>query len=127
MHRVTMYPSGGAPEGKMPKVKGLPATQFTGTRPKLPDLFTRYSEQVQAEFCSILPNGSMELSDPFRYHLGWADESGERLLGGILVGDAEQYGDLLLANREGLPVPEKIEEMKELTKPFWERSGVGVC
>ncbi|MFB3092754.1 MAG: polyprenyl synthetase family protein [Dehalococcoidia bacterium] len=63
----------------MPKVKGLPAAQFTGTRPKLPDLFTRYSEQVQAEFCSILPNGSMELSDPFRYHLGWADESGERL------------------------------------------------
>ena len=63
----------------MPKVKGLPAAQFTGTRPELPDLFTRYSEQVQAEFCSILPNGSMELSDPFRYHLGWADESGERL------------------------------------------------
>ncbi len=36
---------------------------------------------------------------------------GRRLLGGILVGDAEAYPQLLLAAREGRPVPERPHEL----------------
>ncbi len=36
---------------------------------------------------------------------------GRRLLGGILVGDAQAYPHLLLATREGRPVPERPHEM----------------
>ena len=39
------------------------------------------------------------------------DVDAGRLVGGVLVGDASQYGRLLQLAREGAPLPEKLEEL----------------
>ena len=41
----------------------------------------------------------------------WSSEDGTRLLGGILVGDAEDYGTLLQMMQNGLPLPANPEQL----------------
>ena len=52
---------------------------FTEAGSALPGPLTSYGARVQEELGSVLPNGGMELSGPFRYHLGWADRQGRFL------------------------------------------------
>ena len=51
----------------------------TKDRPKPPGPLTHYGGGIQSALGEILPNGSLRLSGPFRYHLGWADQQGRFL------------------------------------------------
>ena len=63
----------------MLKIKGLQVDRTMGTRRPLPDLFTRYGDQMQAELSRAMPEDDPELYGVLRYHLGWANQAGETL------------------------------------------------
>ena len=63
----------------MQSTTGPQDVQLTESGSELPGSLTCYGTMMQAELGSVLPNGSMELSGPFRYHLGWADRQGRFL------------------------------------------------
>lgn len=49
---------------------------------KLPAIFDRYRQDVDAELRSALPNGDLPLHEAMRYHLGWIDQAGKPISGG---------------------------------------------
>ena len=51
----------------------------TKNRPAPPGPLIHYGGGIQSALGAILPNGSLRLSGPFRYHLGWADRQGRFL------------------------------------------------
>lgn len=49
---------------------------------KLPAIFDRYRQDVDAALRSALPDGGMPLHEAMRYHLGWIDQTGKPVSGG---------------------------------------------
>ncbi len=63
----------------MQTTSGPQSVHSTKQRPKPPGPLTHYGGGIQSALGAALPNGSLRLSGPFRYHLGWADRQGRFL------------------------------------------------
>lgn len=48
---------------------------------KLPAIFDRYRQDIDAELRSALPEGDLPMHRAMRYHLGWIDQSGQPVSG----------------------------------------------
>ena len=63
----------------MQTTSGPQSVHSTKKRPQPPGTLFHYGSNIQSALGAILPNESLRLSGPFRYHLGWADRQGRFL------------------------------------------------
>ena len=67
----------------------IPSASVVTTDTQLPGMFGRYRDSLAAEMRSAIPEGSPQLYDLLKYHMGWVDSHG------IPVSGAESQGKAL--------------------------------